>query len=49
VLGNLIIILAMISDPHLQTPMYFFLYILSFVHICFTSTTVPKMLFNVQT
>ncbi|XP_037360105.1 olfactory receptor 7D4-like [Talpa occidentalis] len=49
VLGNLLIILAISSDPHLHTPMYFFLSNLSFADICFTSTTVPKMLLNVQT
>ncbi|MBZ3882362.1 Olfactory receptor 7A10 [Sciurus carolinensis] len=47
--GNLLIILATISDSHLHTPMYFFLSNLSFVDICFTSTTVPKMLVNIQT
>ncbi|XP_046292940.1 olfactory receptor 7A17-like [Marmota monax] len=49
VLGNLLIILAIISDSHLHTPMYFFLSNLSFVDICFTSTTIPKMLLNIQT
>ncbi|XP_052498675.1 olfactory receptor 7A17-like [Budorcas taxicolor] len=49
VFGNLLIILAVISDAHLHTPMYFFLTNLSFVDICFTSTTIPKMLRNVQT
>ncbi|XP_011378648.1 olfactory receptor 7D4-like [Pteropus vampyrus] len=49
VLGNLLIILVIISDSHLHTPMYFFLSNLSFVDICFTSTTVPKMLVNIQT
>ncbi|XP_010606566.2 LOW QUALITY PROTEIN: olfactory receptor-like protein OLF4 [Fukomys damarensis] len=48
-LGNLLIILATTSDSHLHTPMYFFLSNLSFVDICFTSTTVPKMLVNIQT
>ncbi|KAG8517245.1 Olfactory receptor-like protein OLF4 [Galemys pyrenaicus] len=48
VLGNLFIILAICSDPHLHTPMYFFLMNLSFVDICFTSTTIPKMLWNIQ-
>ncbi|EHB14426.1 Olfactory receptor 7C1 [Heterocephalus glaber] len=48
VLGNLFIILAVSSDVHLHTPMYFFLSNLSFVDICFTSTTVPKMLVNIQ-
>ncbi|KAG3280099.1 olfactory receptor 7A10-like [Ictidomys tridecemlineatus] len=49
VLGKLLIILATISDSHLHTPMYFFLSNLSFVDVCFTSTTVPKMLVNIQT
>ncbi|XP_047386432.1 olfactory receptor 7A17-like [Sciurus carolinensis] len=49
VLGNLLIILATISDSHLHTPMYFFLSNLSFVDICFTSNTIPKMLMNIQT
>uniref|UniRef100_G1Q7P1 Olfactory receptor 7A10-like n=1 Tax=Myotis lucifugus TaxID=59463 RepID=G1Q7P1_MYOLU len=49
VLGNLFIILAVSSDSHLHTPMYFFLSNLSLVDICFTSTTVPKMLVNFQT
>ncbi|XP_011810305.1 PREDICTED: olfactory receptor 7D4 [Colobus angolensis palliatus] len=48
VLGNLLIILAVSSDSHLHTPMYFFLSNLSFVDICFISTTVPKMLVNIQ-
>uniref|UniRef100_G3U6V5 G-protein coupled receptors family 1 profile domain-containing protein n=1 Tax=Loxodonta africana TaxID=9785 RepID=G3U6V5_LOXAF len=46
VLGNLFIILAISTDSHLHTPMYFFLSNLSFMDICFTSTTVPKMLTN---
>ena len=49
VLGNLLIILAVSSDSHLHTPMYFFLSNLSMVDICFTSTTIPKMLLNIQT
>ncbi|XP_035141812.1 olfactory receptor 7C2 [Callithrix jacchus] len=49
VLGNLLIILATISDSHLHTPMYLFLSNLSFADICFTSTTVPKMLVDIQT
>uniref|UniRef100_A0A452RNT3 Olfactory receptor family 7 subfamily D member 4 n=1 Tax=Ursus americanus TaxID=9643 RepID=A0A452RNT3_URSAM len=48
VLGNLLIILAILSDSHLHTPMYFFLSNLSLIDICFTSTTVPKMLLNIQ-
>ncbi|XP_073076852.1 olfactory receptor 7A17-like [Manis javanica] len=49
VFGNLIIILAVISDSHLHTPMYFFLSNLSFVDICFTTTTIPKMLVTIWT
>nr|XP_020769458.1 olfactory receptor-like protein OLF4 [Odocoileus virginianus texanus] len=49
VFGNLLIILAVSSDPHLHTPMYFFLSNLSFVDICITSTIIPKMLWNIQT
>ncbi|CAH6779370.1 olfactory receptor 1078 [Phodopus roborovskii] len=49
VFGNMFIILAILSDLRLHTPMYFFLSNLSFVDICFISTTVPKMLVNIQT
>nr|XP_025721235.1 olfactory receptor-like protein OLF4 [Callorhinus ursinus] len=48
VFGNLLIVLAVGSDSHLHMPMYF-LSNLSFVDICFTSTTIPKMLMNIQT
>ncbi|XP_006874053.1 PREDICTED: olfactory receptor 1361-like [Chrysochloris asiatica] len=46
VLGNLLIILSISTDSRLHTPMYFFLSNLSFVDVCFSSTTVPKMLTN---
>ncbi|KAI5195747.1 Olfactory Receptor 7G3 [Manis pentadactyla] len=49
VLGNLLIILDVGSDHHLHTPMYFLLSSLSLADIGFTSTTVPKMLVNIQT
>ncbi|XP_006877479.1 PREDICTED: olfactory receptor 7C1-like [Chrysochloris asiatica] len=48
VFGNALITLAIISDSHLHTPMYFFLSNLSLADICFTSTTIPKMLVNIQ-
>ncbi|XP_057565357.1 olfactory receptor 18-like [Hippopotamus amphibius kiboko] len=48
-LGNLLIILAVTSDPHLHTPMYFFLSNLSLADIGFISTTVPKMIVDIQT
>ncbi|XP_038598816.1 olfactory receptor 1468-like [Tachyglossus aculeatus] len=47
--GNLLIILAIGSDSHLHSPMYFFLANLSCADICFSSITVPKMLVNMQT
>uniref|UniRef100_A0A671EB67 Olfactory receptor n=1 Tax=Rhinolophus ferrumequinum TaxID=59479 RepID=A0A671EB67_RHIFE len=49
VLGNLLIVLAVSSDSHLHTPMYFFLSHLSLADICFISTTVPKMIVDIQT
>ncbi|KAM5233274.1 olfactory receptor 7E178-like [Hipposideros larvatus] len=49
VLGNLLIILAVSSDSHLHTPMYFFLSYLSLADIGFTSTTIPKMIWDIQT
>nr|XP_019571002.1 PREDICTED: olfactory receptor 7G2-like [Rhinolophus sinicus] len=49
VLGNLLIVLAVSSDSHLHTPMYFFLSHLSFTDICISTTTIPKMLVNIQT
>ncbi|XP_007957009.2 olfactory receptor 18-like [Orycteropus afer afer] len=48
VAGNLLILLAVSSDPHLHTPMYCFLSNLSLADIGFISTTVPKMLMNIQ-
>ncbi|XP_014684972.3 olfactory receptor 7G1-like [Equus asinus] len=48
ILGNLLIILAVISDSHLHKPMYFFLSNLSFSDICLSTTTIPKMLVNIQ-
>uniref|UniRef100_A0A8C3W6I6 Olfactory receptor n=1 Tax=Catagonus wagneri TaxID=51154 RepID=A0A8C3W6I6_9CETA len=47
--GNLLIILAVTSDSQLHKPMYFFLSNLSFVDVCFISTTIPKTLWNIQT
>ncbi|XP_036775008.2 olfactory receptor 7G2-like [Manis pentadactyla] len=48
VLGNLLIILAVSCDPHLHTPMYFFLSHLSLADISLSTTTIPKMLVNIQ-
>ncbi|XP_021073815.1 olfactory receptor 2H1-like [Mus pahari] len=45
-LGNTLILLLSILDPRLHSPMYFFLSNLSFLDLCFTTTCVPQMLFN---
>ncbi|KAM9060909.1 olfactory receptor 1509 [Sarcophilus harrisii] len=42
--GNLLIVVTIIFTPRLHTPMYFFLSNLSFIDICHSSVTVPKML-----
>ncbi|XP_028632402.1 olfactory receptor 2B11 [Grammomys surdaster] len=46
VLGNISIILVSQLDPQLHSPMYIFLSHLSFLDLCYTTTTVPQMLFN---
>ncbi|XP_032052222.1 olfactory receptor 1020-like [Aythya fuligula] len=46
-LGNLAILALVSLDPHLHNPMYFFLSHLSFLDICYSSVTVPKILSNV--
>ncbi|KAM6224146.1 olfactory receptor 2H1-like [Rhynchocyon petersi] len=46
IFGNLTIILLSCVDPRLYTPMYFFLSNLSFLELCFTTTTLPQMLSN---
>ncbi|KAM4626916.1 putative olfactory receptor 2B8 [Discoglossus pictus] len=42
--GNSLIITVTRMDPNLQTPMYFFLNNLSFLDICYSTSTVPRML-----
>ncbi|XP_077345280.1 olfactory receptor 5AP2-like [Lithobates pipiens] len=44
--GNLLLLLAVRTDKHLHTSMYFFLSSLSFLDICWTSSVVPKTLAN---
>ncbi|XP_047549553.1 olfactory receptor 1S1-like [Lutra lutra] len=48
VVGNRLIILAISLDSYLHTPMYLFLANLSFADISSISTSVPKMLMNIQ-
>ncbi|XP_047414994.1 olfactory receptor 2B6-like [Sciurus carolinensis] len=45
-MGNIAIILVSKLDPHLHRPMYFFLTNLSFLDMCYTTSIVPQMLFN---
>nr|XP_056719756.1 olfactory receptor 10C1-like [Euleptes europaea] len=47
ILGNLVIIVIINVDSALSTPMYFFLRNLSFLEICYTSVTIPKLLDNI--
>ncbi|XP_012390006.2 LOW QUALITY PROTEIN: olfactory receptor 1509 [Orcinus orca] len=42
--GNILIMVTIVFTPRLSTPMYFFLSNLSFIDICHSSVTVPKML-----
>ncbi|KAM6218776.1 olfactory receptor 6K6 [Rhynchocyon petersi] len=44
--GNLMIVIAIQLDMTLHTPMYFFISVLSFLEIWYTTTTIPKMLSN---
>nr|XP_027786873.1 olfactory receptor 13C7-like [Marmota flaviventris] len=43
-LGNGVLILVTLLDSHLHTPMYFFLGNLSFLDICYTTSSVPLIL-----
>ncbi|XP_036591656.1 olfactory receptor 4K14-like [Trichosurus vulpecula] len=45
-LGNILIILSVISDPNLHFPMYFLLANLSFVDLWLSSVTTPKMIMD---
>ncbi|XP_004469807.2 olfactory receptor 4K14-like [Dasypus novemcinctus] len=44
ILGNIAIIILIITDHHLHTPMYFLLANLSFVDMSLSSVTTPKMI-----
>ncbi|XP_006872914.1 PREDICTED: olfactory receptor 2G3-like [Chrysochloris asiatica] len=46
--GNTAIILVSSLDPMLHTPMYYFLTNLSFVDLCFTTSIVPQLLWNLH-
>ncbi|KAM4832353.1 olfactory receptor 4K14-like [Urocitellus parryii] len=42
--GNIVILTLILTDPHLHSPMYFFLAILSFIDMWLSSVTTPKMI-----
>ncbi|XP_077169508.1 olfactory receptor 6N1-like [Paroedura picta] len=44
VTGNLLIILLVVANQHLHTPMYFFIGNLSCLETCYSSTLLPRML-----
>ncbi|KAM5169187.1 olfactory receptor 2Y1-like [Callospermophilus lateralis] len=46
--GNTTIIVLSQLDPRLHTPMYFFLCHLSFLDLCYTTSTVPQLLINLS-
>ncbi|XP_038170541.1 olfactory receptor 6C6-like [Arvicola amphibius] len=48
-MGNLVIILLTLLDPHLKTPMYFFLRNFSFLEMAFTSACIPRFLVSILT
>ncbi|XP_061496244.1 olfactory receptor 5V1-like [Rhineura floridana] len=45
-LGNIIIVILILLDSRLHSPMYFFLSHLSCLDVCYSSVTVPKILGN---
>ncbi|XP_030741677.1 olfactory receptor 4C11-like [Echinops telfairi] len=47
VVGNLLIIVTIKFSRSLGSPMYFFLFYLSFADICFSTTTAPRLLADV--
>ncbi|XP_046316661.1 olfactory receptor 4K13-like [Marmota monax] len=44
VVGNLLIVISVIFDNHLHSPMYFLLANLSFFDLCFSSAATPKVI-----
>ncbi|XP_020043102.1 olfactory receptor 8B8-like [Castor canadensis] len=45
-LGNSGLIIIIVLNSHLHTPMYFFLFNLAFIDLCYSSMVTPKMLMN---
>lgn len=44
--GNILIVFSVTTDPHLHSPMYFFLATLSFIDLGACSTASPKMIYD---
>ncbi|XP_030395324.1 olfactory receptor 6B1-like [Gopherus evgoodei] len=49
VAGNILIIVLVVADQHLHTPMYFFLGNLSCLETCYTSNILPRVLASLLT
>ncbi|KAM9121380.1 olfactory receptor 11A1-like [Pangshura tecta] len=49
VAGNILIVVLVLVDQHLHTPMYFFLGNLFCMETCYSSTILPRMLASLQT
>ncbi|KAM4697190.1 olfactory receptor 5V1-like [Rhinophrynus dorsalis] len=47
IVGNMLIVTAIKVDIQLHTPMYFFLVNLSFLEMCYTSVTIPHILYDI--
>ncbi|XP_073165363.1 olfactory receptor 6B1-like [Lepidochelys kempii] len=47
--GNILIVVLVVTDRHLHTPMYFFLGNLSCLETCYTSTILPRLLASLLT
>uniref|UniRef100_A0A8C6EC48 Olfactory receptor n=1 Tax=Moschus moschiferus TaxID=68415 RepID=A0A8C6EC48_MOSMO len=46
VVGNLCLMILICLNSHLHTPMYFYLFNLSFIDLCYSSVFTPKMLIS---
>ncbi|XP_056656956.1 olfactory receptor 6C2-like [Monodelphis domestica] len=49
IIGNLTIIILTLVDPHLKTPMYFFLRNFSFLEVSLTTSCIPRYLYSIST